>query len=58
MITLELPSCAAASYYQPQGSIWYFPQAYRNDEHSKVLLMAPSYDRSGGVGFRCVRDAQ
>jgi formylglycine-generating enzyme required for sulfatase activity len=45
------------SYYQPQGSIWYFPQAYRNDEHSKVLLMAPSYDRSGGVGFRCVRDA-
>ncbi|MDE3189131.1 MAG: formylglycine-generating enzyme family protein [Acidobacteriota bacterium] len=45
-------------YYQPQGSIWYFPQAYRNDEHSKVLLMAPSYDRSGGIGFRCVRDAQ
>jgi iron(II)-dependent oxidoreductase len=45
------------SYYQPQGSIWYFPQAYHNDEHSKVLLMAPGYDRSGGVGFRCVRDA-
>ncbi len=45
-------------HYQPQGSIWYFPHAYRNDEHSKVLLMAPSYDRSGGVGFRCVRDAQ
>lgn len=44
-------------YYQPQGSIWYFPQAYRNDEHSKLLLMAPSYDRSGGIGFRCVRDA-
>ena len=22
------------------------------------LNMAPSYDRSGGVGFRCVRDAQ
>ena len=45
-------------YYQPQGSIWYFPQAFRNDEHSKLLLMAPSYDRSGGIGFRCVRDAQ
>jgi formylglycine-generating enzyme required for sulfatase activity len=44
-------------YYHPQGSIWYFPTAHRNDEHSKVLLMAPSYDRSGGVGFRCVRDA-
>ncbi len=45
------------SYYQPQGSIWYFPQAYRNDEHGKLLLMAPSYDRSGAVGFRCVKDA-
>jgi formylglycine-generating enzyme required for sulfatase activity len=45
-------------YYQPQGSVWYFPQALRNDDHSKVLLMAPGYDRSGGVGFRCVKDAQ
>jgi hypothetical protein len=45
-------------YYQPQGSKWYFPEAYRNNEHSKLLLMAPGYDRSGGVGFRCVRDAQ
>ncbi len=46
------------SYYQPQGSIWYFPQAYRLDEHGKLLLMAPSMDRSGGVGFRCVTDAE
>jgi gamma-glutamyl hercynylcysteine S-oxide synthase len=46
------------SYYQPQGSIWYFPQAYRNDQHGKLLLMAPSYDRSGTVGFRCVGDAE
>ena len=46
------------SYYQPQGSIWYFPQAYRNDQHGKLLLMAPSYDRSGAVGFRCVSDAE
>ncbi len=45
-------------YYQPQGSIWYFPEAYRNDQHGKLLLMAPSYDRSGGVGFRCVKDAE
>jgi gamma-glutamyl hercynylcysteine S-oxide synthase len=45
------------SHYQPQGSKWYFPQAYRNDEHGKLLLMAPSYDRSGAVGFRCVEDA-
>jgi formylglycine-generating enzyme required for sulfatase activity len=46
------------SYYQPQGSIWYFPQAYRNDQHGKLLLMAPSYDRSGTVGFRCVVDGE
>ncbi len=46
------------SYYQPQGSIWYFPQAYRNDQHGKLLLMAPSYDRSGTVGFRCAMDAR
>ena len=46
------------SHYQPQGSVWYFPQAYRNDQHGKLLLMAPSYDRSGAVGFRCVKDAE
>ncbi len=45
-------------YYHPQGSVWYFPEAFRNDEHSKLLLMAPGYDRSGGVGFRCVVDAK
>jgi len=46
------------SYYQPQGSIWYFPQAYKLDEHGKLLMMAPSKDRSGALGFRCVQDAQ
>jgi gamma-glutamyl hercynylcysteine S-oxide synthase len=46
------------SYYQPQGSIWYFPQAYKLTEHGKLLLMSPSMDRSGGVGFRCVSDVQ
>ncbi|WP_430387550.1 formylglycine-generating enzyme family protein [Dyella sp. 20L07] len=45
------------SYYQPQTSHWYFPQAYRLDQHGKYLLMAPSKDRSGCVGFRCVVDA-
>lgn len=44
------------SYYQPQGSIWYFPQAYKLSEHGKLLLMAPSLDRSGALGFRCVMD--
>jgi formylglycine-generating enzyme required for sulfatase activity len=46
------------SFYQPQGSIWYFPQAYKLIEHGKYLLMAPSKDRSGTLGFRCVVDAE
>ena len=46
------------SYYNPQGSIWYFPQAYRNDNHGKLLMMAPGYDRSGALGFRCVKDME
>jgi formylglycine-generating enzyme required for sulfatase activity len=46
------------SYYQPQGSKWYFPQAYRNDQHGKLLLMAPSRDRSGSIGFRCAVDTR
>jgi iron(II)-dependent oxidoreductase len=46
------------SYYRPQGSRWYFPQAYKLNEHGKLLLMAPSKDRSGTVGFRCVVDAE
>ena len=45
------------SHYQPQGSRWYFPQAYKLSEHGKYLLMAPSIDRSGTIGFRCVTDS-
>jgi formylglycine-generating enzyme required for sulfatase activity len=45
------------SHYQPQTSHWYFPQAYRLDQHGKYLLMAPCKDRSGCIGFRCVVDA-
>lgn len=44
------------SSYQPQTSHWYFPQAYRLDQHGKYLLMAPCKDRSGTIGFRCVVD--
>jgi formylglycine-generating enzyme required for sulfatase activity len=46
------------SYYEPQGSKWYFPRAFRNTEHGKYLLMAPSKDRAGTLGFRCVLDAE
>ena len=45
------------SRYRPQTSHWYFPQAYQLDQHGKYLLMAPSKDRSAGLGFRCVADA-
>lgn len=46
------------SHYQPQGSRWYFPQAYKLSQHGKYLLMAPSIDRSGTVGFRCAADGK
>jgi formylglycine-generating enzyme required for sulfatase activity len=45
------------SHYRPQGSRWYFPQAYRLSEHGKYLLMSPGMDRSGAIGFRCAMDA-
>jgi formylglycine-generating enzyme required for sulfatase activity len=45
-------------YYRPGGSRWYFPSAYRLDEHGKYLLMAPSKDRAGTLGFRCAKDGQ
>lgn len=45
------------SSYRPQTSHWYFPQAYRLDQHGKYLLMAPCKDRAGMLGFRCVVDA-
>lgn len=45
------------SFYKPQGSHWYFPQAYKLNEHGKLLLIAPAKDRSGAIGFRCVKDA-
>jgi formylglycine-generating enzyme required for sulfatase activity len=44
-------------YYRPAGSFWYFPKSYRLDEQEKYLLVAPGRDRSGVVGFRCVKDA-
>jgi formylglycine-generating enzyme required for sulfatase activity len=44
--------------YRPLGSIWYFPQTYRLDEHQKYLLMSPGRDRAGSIGFRCAVDSR
>jgi formylglycine-generating enzyme required for sulfatase activity len=43
-------------YYQPPGSKWYWQSAARLDQHAKYLLMRPSLDRSGGIGFRVATD--
>ncbi len=43
--------------YHPLGSIWYFPQTYRLNQHQKYLLMSPGRDRAGTIGFRCAADA-
>ncbi len=47
-----------ASPYRPSGSQWYFPKNTKLDEHGKYLLMAPSKDRAGTLGFRCVVDGE
>jgi len=44
------------SYYRPQTSMWYFPQALELNKYGKYLLMAPGIDRAGTIGFRCVTD--
>ncbi|MBS1604671.1 MAG: SUMF1/EgtB/PvdO family nonheme iron enzyme [Bacteroidetes bacterium] len=44
------------SYYRPRTSMWYFPQALELNKYGKYLLMAPSIDRSGTIGFRCAAD--
>ena len=45
------------SYFKPNGSHWYFPNKIELNTHGKLLLMAPSKDRAGTLGFRCVVDA-
>ena len=46
------------SHYHSSASMWYFPEAFKLNEHGKYLLMAPSKDRAGTLGFRCVVDAE
>ena len=43
-------------HYRPIASKWYFPTTVSLEQHGKYLLMAPSKDRSGAIGFRCVVD--
>jgi iron(II)-dependent oxidoreductase len=49
-------SLKGGSYYEPQGSMWYFPNLKRVDEHGKFLLIDDGLDRSAALGFRCVMD--
>jgi formylglycine-generating enzyme required for sulfatase activity len=44
-------------FYRPLGALWYFPKSDRLDTQEKYLLVSPGRDRSGVVGFRCVKDA-
>jgi hypothetical protein len=43
-------------YYRATTSKWYFPRVNNVTQYGKYLLMAPSLDRSGAIGFRCVVD--
>ena len=48
------------SHWRPEGSHWYQPQPDILGpvrEHNTYLLMDDSLDRSAGIGFRCVQDA-
>jgi len=41
------------SYYKPNASLWYFPDASHLNTHGKYFLMSDSYERAGTLGFRC-----
>lgn len=44
------------SYYKAKGSGWYSEGgAQQVNHHHKFLLLSPSLDRCGTVGFRCVK---
>ncbi|MCF8302189.1 MAG: formylglycine-generating enzyme family protein [Bacteroidales bacterium] len=45
------------SHYYPPGSQWYISGGPQPVYHTQILLkVSDSFDRSGTVGFRCVRD--
>lgn len=46
------------SYYNPTASWWYIPGGPQPADNPQILLMvAPGFDRSATVGFRCAADA-
>ncbi len=46
------------SFFQPKSSEWYLPGGPQALNRSQILLrVAPGFDRSATVGFRCVKDA-
>ena len=52
------PSCAEEATTSRRARSGISRRPTRTIEHGKLLLMAPSYDRSGAIGFRCVKDAE
>ena len=47
------------SYYNPKGSQWYIKGGPQPLDRTQMLLMvAPGFDRSATVGFRCVKDVE
>ncbi len=50
------PSCAAGVIINARIRL-VFPASLPVTQHGKYLLMAPSLDRSGAIGFRCATDS-
>ncbi|MGA1236608.1 MAG: formylglycine-generating enzyme family protein [Limisphaerales bacterium] len=45
------------SFYQAQGSNWYFEGGPQKNQHTaKFLLLYPGLDRCATIGFRCLTD--
>jgi iron(II)-dependent oxidoreductase len=49
-------SLKGGCYYQPQGSMWYFPNTLQVNQHGKFLLVDDGLDRAATLSFRCVMD--
>ena len=58
MSTREAAFCGAAVIISRRARYGIFHRHISSNEHGKLLMMSPSMDRSGGLGFRCVQDAE